>query len=91
MTSKLLRQIHEHISKSSPMDMGEFSDLLYIHSEGMKKVEALWQKQNDDDGFPPKERNESDYYMLLHNRGILTNYQLDILLQELYLKGETDE
>ena len=88
MTSKLLRQIHEHISKSSPMDFGEFTALLYLNEDGMENIQKLWQKQHDEDDFPPKERNEADYYMLLNKRGLLTNSQLDLLLVGFYKKED---
>ena len=68
------------------MDFGEFTALLYLNEDGMENIQKLWQKQHDEDDFPPKERNEADYYMLLHKRGLLTNLQMDLLLKELYLK-----
>jgi len=88
MTSKLLRQIYEHIYKSSPMDFGEFTALMYLNEDGMNNIQRLWQKQHNEDGFPPRELNEADYYMLLNKRGILTNMQLDLLLVDLYKKED---
>ena len=83
MNSKLLDAIHRHVSKSEPMGFQKFNDLLNSHKEGREKVEQLWDKQHKEDGFPPQKIHMSDYFLNLCDKGIITNYQLDILTTEL--------
>ena len=81
MNFKLLQSIIKYRIKMSGFSMTEKEvlDSIDTNAEGKEKLLTMWEDLHNEDGFPPKELAEDDYFYMLLEKDIITSPQYDQL------------